>query len=337
MEKKDQNPRMDSSLGERINIRRYFDDVETSYNTDKTQGGDTDNDIQQKEGFSSIYLCPLDHNGTNSYIKEWKAKADSAPSLVLLHDLGRSMNPYKKLAKALNEVGFHVFCVDLRAHGYTTSSTGISSFTQLVNDLLQIVAWSRYKTDSRHPPIILADGFSALISIYFAKLHPSYCSSLILSNPVMEFPIRTSRTIKVIIKLLSKCSSSLLCSKVFFLKKISLKLANYIKSGLGNDSEIEYAGIDQVCSSLSLKFIDDLIEATYGSFEAFQGIREDTLILNPKNERMSEISLFMLEEHLDKTKIRTKEFDSNYLLSSEQYMQDIVESIKDWTDKLYKK
>ena len=334
MDIKDQNSKTDFSVSEEVNVKRYFDDVETSYNPDKSL--DHESEIQQKEGFSSIYLCPLDHNGNNSYIKEWKTETDQRPSIVLLHDLGRSMNPYKQLSKSLNESGFHVFCVDLRSHGYSSVSKELSSFMQLVTDLLQVVAWSRYRTGSRQPPVILADGFSALISIYFAKIYPSYCSSLILSNPVMEFPIRISRTLKVLVKLLSKCRPSLPCSRVVFIRKIQERLSDYIKSGIEKDNEFEFASIDQVCSSFTVKFVDDLIAATYGSFEAFQGIREDTLILNPKNERMSEISLFMLEEHLDKTKISIKEFDGEYSLSSSNYKDDLVKVIKEWFDKLYK-
>ena len=307
--------------------------METNFNLD--QGIQTD--IEQKEDFSSIYLCPLDHKGTNSYIKEWKPAKVNYPPIVLLHDLGRSINPYKNLAKALQEVGFQVFCVDLRSHGYSSLSTGLGSFMQLVSDLLQVVAWSRYKTDKRSNPIILADGFSALVSIYFAKLYPSYCSSLILSNPMMEFPIRMGGLTRIIVKILSKFRSSFLSCRIFFIKKIQLKLGDFIKSSIDKGNEFEYSGIDQLCSLCGAKFIDDLIEATLGSFETFQGIREPTLLLNPKNERIADISLFMLEEHLDKTKVRIKEFDANYHLSSDQSKDAIVKAILEWADSLYKK
>ncbi len=132
------------------------------------------------------FSCPVDHQGTAVYVQGWaRAQSDFAP-VIFVHDLAENVEFYEPAARLLVEQGINAFSFDMRGHGRTTPLAGkMLSFSDLMKDLLQVVAWIRYKSD-RRKPILIGQGAGALLLLYFQRAHPYYSEACVILAPVFQ-------------------------------------------------------------------------------------------------------------------------------------------------------
>jgi len=134
-----------------------------------------------------IYSCPVDHSGTTVYVKGWRNSQSSRPPLLLVHDVAENVGHYRAFAMQLCDAKSSVYGFDLRGHGRSGRRVGhVPRFAALVNDLLQVAAWVRHR-ESSVAPILIAQGFGAVLASEFRRAHPRFCSGLVLAAPSMDF------------------------------------------------------------------------------------------------------------------------------------------------------
>ena len=151
-----------------------------------------------------VFDCPVDHSGTTVFVKGWICPDSEQPPLVIVPDLGEGIGLYKEMALALVREGYSVFGFDLRGQGRSGSLLGhVRSFDVLVNDLLQVVAWVRFK-NKRRIPYVLGQGLGSLITIYFQKNYARMCEGLILAAPLVAAPVNLAH--RMLIRTLAEIS-----------------------------------------------------------------------------------------------------------------------------------
>lgn len=132
------------------------------------------------------FSCPVDHAGSTVHVQGWMKIASELPPVIFVHDLGENSNLYAPAARTLARFGFNTYCFDLRGHGRSAPLEGkVVRFEDLVSDLLQVVAWIRYKS-VRKKPFLIGQGVGALVLMHFQKFYPQYCSRCVMLAPVFE-------------------------------------------------------------------------------------------------------------------------------------------------------
>jgi alpha-beta hydrolase superfamily lysophospholipase len=132
------------------------------------------------------FSCPIDHEGSSVYVQGWARPHNEQPPVIFVHDLGENVELYADAAGVLVRNGFNVFGFDLRGHGRSMALTGdVLRFQDLVKDLLQVVAWIRYKSQ-RKKPFLIGQGVGALILMHFQTAYPQYVQRCLLLSPILQ-------------------------------------------------------------------------------------------------------------------------------------------------------
>ena len=145
-----------------------------------------DDDDARESGQHLSFSCPVDHAGASVHVQGWAGIHSEFPPVILVHDLGENSDFYAPAARVLANHGFQAYCYDMRGHGRSSPLDNKAlGFHSLIQDLLQVVAWIRYKSD-RRKPFLIAQGLGALVVLHFQKLYPQYCTRSILFAPTFE-------------------------------------------------------------------------------------------------------------------------------------------------------
>ena len=134
---------------------------------------------------SIVFNQPVDHLGTELYVKGYINQNTNMPPVIFVHDLGETSTDYRDAVKGLAVRGFSSFIFDQRGHGRSGQILGhIGKFDELVEDLLQVVNWVQYKSQ-RRKPYIVAFGLGALALTHFLQRNPNRCQGCIFVSPRM--------------------------------------------------------------------------------------------------------------------------------------------------------
>lgn len=132
------------------------------------------------------FSCPVDHAGSTVHVQGWMKIASELPPVIFVHDLGENSDLYAQDARILARFGFNTYSFDMRGHGRSTPlENKVLRFDDLVQDLLQVVAWIRYKSQ-RKKPFLIGQGVGALVLMHFQKYYPQFCSRCVMLAPVFE-------------------------------------------------------------------------------------------------------------------------------------------------------
>lgn len=136
-----------------------------------------------------VYVCPVDHSGTSLFVKGWIAPSNQEPEknipVILVHDLEESPDDYLPCAEKLAEAGFNVYSYELRPQSKRARGSAQLDMNSYSNDLLQVVAWIKYKESGRKP-IIIGHGLGALICLYFSQTFSKYVSAAVFVSPLFS-------------------------------------------------------------------------------------------------------------------------------------------------------
>ena len=142
--------------------------------------------FDEDEGEHLTFSCPVDHSGSAVFVQGWAGVHSPYNPVILVHDLGESSDFYASSARLLANHGFSAYCFDMRGHGRSSSLSDKSvGFQDYVKDLLQVVAWIRYKSQ-RKRPYLIGQGVGALVVLHFLKLYPQYATRSVLLAPTFE-------------------------------------------------------------------------------------------------------------------------------------------------------
>lgn len=141
--------------------------------------GDSDGSSLERAAFT----LPVDHGSTHVFVRVWRVADSRLPPVVLLHDLGASVEGLRRLAQQLAAGGVSCYAFDLRGHGRSGARLGhLTRFHQLVADLLQVVAWVHHVEGGRLP-VLIADHLAGLVALDFAAHYGGWLCALALIRP----------------------------------------------------------------------------------------------------------------------------------------------------------
>jgi alpha-beta hydrolase superfamily lysophospholipase len=155
-----------------------------------------------------VYSCRIDHSGSTLKIIGWKVLGSKNPPLVLVHDVGEAISRYDALAKTLARAGYSVYGFSMRGHDSTLKLGSIPSFSILINDLLQVLAWVKHKEEGRKP-IIIARGMGALLALSLSRAHTKFFQALILVSPMFNLNYNLTPFRRFLIRTIAEVAPSL--------------------------------------------------------------------------------------------------------------------------------
>ncbi len=273
-----------------------------------------------------VFTIPVDHEGTAVYIKGWTVANSDKPPIVIVHDLGENISLYRLAAKTLGDQGYSVFGFDLRGHGRSGRFLGhIPHFDTLVKDLLQVVAWIRYKSN-RRVPILISQGMGALISIYFQNTHPDMVQANILIAPVLDNRMRMPFVQRVLVRTLAE-----LLPRVRLPRTLVPRFITRFPSDATLSSEI-YRGI-------TANFAKELMNAVNEAAEAFHQYAAKSLIIVPADASIFDFSfiegLLKNHPHAENLKVVCLEgINIQPLSSGEAELAIVMQEILPWLELL---
>ncbi len=209
-----------------------------------------------------VFNHSVDHKGTHLYVRGRVPHHSKKPPIIIVHDLGSNSTPYREASKKLAEEGFPTFIYDQRGHGRSGRLLGdVEKHEELTNDLLQIVAWVRYRCD-RKAPYIVAHGLGAVSAVHFVAEHPELCQGLALIWP--RLTARSTRGRRVLIKTLAETLPKLKLPKWLSPRWLQIRRAGY---GFATN-----------------RFVNEIMTSIDNVAESFNHINTPTLFLHPSEQ-----------------------------------------------------
>lgn len=260
---------------------------------------------------SVVFSQPVDHDGTQVYVKGWIDGSSDRPPVIFIHDLGETSTSYREAVKCLAERGYSCFVYDQRGHGRSGRRLGhIGSFDEFVSDLLQVSNWVRYKSN-RRLPYFVAHGLGAVSAIYFLAKHYGLCQGALLLSPGLED--KTTKTPKSLVHVMAE-----------LLPRARLP-ARWIP-GVMKPIRNNLAGV-------SAKMVDEILHALQSLPEVFPNVRVPIHVVYPvQHSRYDYARVFeMIGRHPQKALFETSavSFGDDAILDPAM-TEAVVDLIESW-------
>jgi alpha-beta hydrolase superfamily lysophospholipase len=112
--------------------------------------------------------------------------------VLIVHGLGEHAGRYDHVAERLNQWGFMVRGYDQHGHGESGGEPGcLSTDTQLLDDLADIVDSTRMHMDERLPLILLGHSLGGLVAARLVAQRLRPVDGLVLSSPALDPGLNT--------------------------------------------------------------------------------------------------------------------------------------------------
>ncbi len=230
-----------------------------------------------------VCSCPVDHMGTEVYVKGWLAPGSERRPILVVHDIGESISLYRDTAKQLVAQGISVYGFDLRGHGRSGRMVGhIPKFETLVSDLLQVVAWVRHQEGNRLP-ILVGQGVGALILAYFQEMHPKLVVGCVFCSPCFQLAHGIAFAKRFFIKSMSEIAPTMRLPPGVtprFTSVISQDRASIIESLTDTQS-----------LAITANFANELLNAMSNLRERFFGFRAPSLFVYSLADNVCDYSI----------------------------------------------
>ena len=131
---------------------------------------------------SLLALCSL---SARSLLADQEFGSDSAPPIVLLHDIGDDRKSWDDVARRVAQ-GFRVLAIDMRGHGETTRSPrrlyGLDDILGDIHDLVVELSLNGrdWEGNVTRAWTICGRGTGAAVACAYAARHPGRCGALML-------------------------------------------------------------------------------------------------------------------------------------------------------------
>lgn len=238
-------------------------------------------------------LCPVDHKnncvairGIRSTIKQ------STPPILLVHDVGERSDMYWDCIKFICEHGASSYSYDQRGHGVDTELSGhLDRFQDLVSDLLQVTSWVRHMHNGA-PPVIVGQGYGAIVATELASKFPQFVTGIVLAAPTLELAWKPGPIKRYIIKVMSE-----LMPRVKVPKGLHPRFSNPLHREVGKTmaTRLIRSLIGPRQLRLTFAFAQELFEAMDGFDKKFHSLKKPVLILKPGSD---EVARFEAMDHI---------------------------------------
>ncbi len=230
--------------------------------------------------------CPVDHHGTTVRIIGLRQPENKLPPVILVHDLGEHISMYAPLGEAFGLAGCNVYGFDFPGHGESGGSLGsITGVTQLVHNLLQVVALVRHEEKGKLP-VIMAQGISALIALFFFKKFAHLSSGLVLVAPCFKPVHEISRLKSILIKSLAEIAPHVKVPKGLAPQLFcSVKTVEPLEGD--RKSKIITRLSEPIIPRVSISFVSGLLDAVSEAPKILLELKIPCLILGPSEDKIS--------------------------------------------------
>jgi alpha-beta hydrolase superfamily lysophospholipase len=127
-------------------------------------------------------------SGDNLAMQDWALPDDQPPraKVLLVHGLGEHVGRYDRVARRLNDWGFAVRGYDHYGHGDSDGGRGaLSHPSRLVDDLADLVEWSRRRIGPALPLVLFGHSLGGLVAASAVARGRVQVDALVLSSPAL--------------------------------------------------------------------------------------------------------------------------------------------------------
>ncbi len=230
-------------------------------------------------------LCPVDHKNNCVAIRGIRSsKKQTCPPILIVHDVGERSDMYWDCIKFICENDVSSYSYDQRGHGVDTELSGhLDRFQDLVSDLLQVTSWVRHMHNGT-PPIIVGQGYGAIVANELGSKFPQFVTGIVLAAPTLELAWKPGPIKRYIIKLMAE-----LMPRVKVPKGLHPRFSNPLHRQVGKTmaTRIIRSLIGPRQLRLTFAFAQELFEAMDGFDKKFQSLKKPVLVLKPGSDEVA--------------------------------------------------
>ena len=207
-----------------------------------------------------------------------------APPLLFLHDVTENGDMYWDCLTYICNRGMSGYVYDQRGHGKGADFSGhLDHFQDLVTDLLQVASWIRHLHNGE-PPIIVGQGYGAIVATEFAAKHGSFMQGIVLAAPTLELAWMPGPIKRWIIKLIAEFAPTIKVPKGLH-PRFSNPMHRVVGKTMATRLIMSMIGPRQ--SRLTFAFARELFDAMEGFGQHFRQIKKPMLILKPGSDEVA--------------------------------------------------
>ena len=235
------------------------------------------------------YTCPVDHKGNSVIMRGLRAKTPSKlPPLLFLHDVGENSEMYWDCLTFICERGMSGYVYDQRGHGRGADISGhLDHFQDLVSDLLQVASWVRH-IHNGEPPIIVGQGYGAIVATEFASKYDAFMRGVVLAAPTLQLAWMPGPFKRFIIKVIAEFAPT-----VKVPKGLHPRFSNPMHREMGKTmaTRLIMSMIGPRQSRLTFAFARELFDAMQAFGNHFRQIKKPMLILKPGSDEVAKFDV----------------------------------------------
>jgi alpha-beta hydrolase superfamily lysophospholipase len=280
------------------------------------------------------YLCPVDHQNNLVAMRGLRSKnGGHHPAILIIHDVGERSDMYWDCIRFLCEQGFSSYSYDQRGHGADADISGhLDRFQDLVGDLLQVASWVRHMHNGISP-IIVGQGYGAIVANEFAAKYPLLNTGVVLAAPTLELAWTPGPIKRYIIKVMSEVAPRIKVPKGLH-PRFSNPLHREVGKTLATRFIQSLIGPRQL--RLTFAFARELFEAMDSFSRHFQLIKNPVLILKPGNDEVARFDSIekIAATHRDKSIVTSRTVANvhhNGFTEGNLPMASILDEVLSWS------
>jgi alpha-beta hydrolase superfamily lysophospholipase len=279
------------------------------------------------------YLCPVDHQANfASIIGIQCKKPQSAYPILLIHDVGERADMYWECMKFLSDKGYSCYSYDQRGHGINTDLSGhLDRFQELVTDLLQVASWIRHLHQGVSP-IVVGQGYGAIVATELAAKQPQFVTGVVLAAPTLELAWMPGPFKRWLIRMLAE-----IIPRMKVPTGLHPRFSNPTHRVVGRTmaTRLIRSLIGPSHLRLTFAFARELFEAMDQFARYFHSIKKPVLILKPVEDEVARFDSMdqFTKAHPDQNKITTRivtNVHHNGFTEGQLPMTSILDEITAW-------
>jgi alpha-beta hydrolase superfamily lysophospholipase len=297
---------------------------------------DADRDLKiSKSGELYRFLCPVDHQNNSVLLRGIRHLENiQRPPILVVHDVSERSLMYWDSMNYMCDQGYSSYCYDQRGHGVDADISGhLDHFEDLVNDLLQVTSWVRHLHNGV-PPILVGQGYGAIVATMLASKHPKFVTGIVLAAPTIELAWRPGPAKQFLIRVMSHIAPRIKVPGALH-PRFSNPLHRDVSKTLTPGFLRSLIGPKPL--RLTFAFSREIFEAMDSFPRFFHSLSKPTLVLTPDNdevatyEAMNSISAAH-PKHSLVTNMTVKNVRHNGFTEGKLPLETILDCILSWID-----